>query len=114
MNGVLKEFKCINCGETRQSEESCICSNCGYRMYEMPYDRRKVLSDVIKSFIKASDIRKIREGDLIFVGKDKDDKRFPDFNKIQNYVCSAEKTEIFIQRLTQSLEQIKKHIQSKT
>ena len=42
--------------------------------------------------------------------KSKDDISFPCFDKIQNFVCSADKTEKFVERLNASLDQIEKHI----
>lgn len=37
-------------------------------------------------------------------------KRFPDYRKIQEYVCAATKTEMFCERLDKSIEEIRKHI----
>ncbi len=104
------EYKCINCGETKESDKQCACPNCGYKMYPIPYDRKEVMTGEIKSFIKQLELSEIKNGDFVFVGKAKDDHRFPDFNKIQSYACSAEKTEQFFDRINHSLDEIGKYI----
>ena len=104
------EYKCICCGEIKESEKQCGCPNCGYKMYHTPYDRKEVLIGEIKGFIKQLELSEIKKGDLVFAGKAKDEKRFPDFTKIQSYACSADKTEGFFDRINQSLEQINEHI----
>lgn len=37
-------------------------------------------------------------------------EHFPDYHTIQGYVCAATKTEMFCERLNESIEQIRKHI----
>ena len=44
------------------------------------------------------------------IQKWEDDQRFPSFAKIQGYVYSSTKTEVFCERLNTSIEQIKAHI----
>ena len=39
----MAEYKCISCGEIKESEESCSCPVCGYKMFEIPYERDEVL-----------------------------------------------------------------------
>ena len=125
----MAEFKCISCGAVKESENSCSCPVCGYKMFEVPFERSEVLRKEIRNFIsclKLNEVsfktlslsrkvakKKISEMDeekFDIVLKSEDDKRFPDFNKIQGYVCSSTKTEIFIERLNQSIDQIRKHI----
>ena len=48
----MAEFKCISCGAVQESEESCICPVCGYKMLEMPYDKEEVLKQEIRDFIE--------------------------------------------------------------
>ena len=44
----MTEFKCINCGEIKDSEKICSCPKCGYRMFELPYERRdKIIEEQI-------------------------------------------------------------------
>jgi SpoVK/Ycf46/Vps4 family AAA+-type ATPase len=107
---VKIEYKCICCGEVKETDKQCGCPTCGYKMYPTPYDRKEILTGEIKGFIKKLELSEIKNGDLVFVGKAKDDKRFPDFTKIQSYACSSEKTEMFFQRIDQSLEQISEYI----
>ena len=104
------EYKCINCGETKNSAKQCGCPNCGYKMFPTPYDRSEVLIGEIRGFIQKLELTEIESGDLRFPGKSSDDERFPDFNRIQNYACSSEKTEEFFDRVNQSIEQIDAHI----
>ena len=104
------EYKCISCGETKESDKQCGCPNCGYKMYPTPYDRREILVGEIRGFIKHLELLELTEGDYILSGKTKDDKRFPDFNKIQSNACAAEKTEGFFDRVNQAIEQISKYV----
>lgn len=105
----MAEYKCICCGEVINSETTCTCPICGYKMVELPYNRKEVLIEEIRSFLKALRVNQIIREDLIFVNKDKDDKRFPSFEKIQEYVAKQEKTEDFIKALKYSVENIQVH-----
>ena len=126
----MKEYKCIACGHTKESEKDCSCSECGYKMFQTPFDRKDILINEIHRFIKSLMLDKIEDHWLSYyreelkrktksddekdvyerILKSKDDNRFPSFDKIQNFVCSADKTEKFIERLNASLDQIEKHI----
>ena len=125
----MTEFKCISCGAVKESEKPCSCPVCGYKMFETPYERAEVLRKEIKDFIshlKLSEVsfsmldifRKVLkkkatdadEDEYDIIPKREDDKRFPDFAKIQGFVCSSTKTEMFYERLNNSIEQIRKHI----
>ena len=125
----MAEFKCISCGAVKESEKPCSCPVCGYKMFETPYERAEVLRKEIKDFIshlKLSEVsfsmldifRKVLkkkatdadENEYDIIPKREDDKRFPDFAKIQGFVCSSTKTEMFYERLNNSIEQIRKHI----
>lgn len=120
----MAAYKCICCGEIRESEKECSCSNCGYKMFPVPYDRSQVLLGEIREFIRLLRVPKDIEPFLSYyrevpsksgkekplaVPKAKDDERFPDFKKIQSYVCGADKTEKFIARLNESVAQMRKH-----
>lgn len=39
----MAEFKCISCGAVKESEKSCSCPVCGYKMLETPYDKDEAL-----------------------------------------------------------------------
>ncbi len=123
----MAEYKCISCGAVKESELPCSCSVCGYKMFETPYERAELLRKEIIDFIshlKVSEVsydlfniyrlvpKKAEPGEDEYnvVYKHEDDKRFPVFEKIQSYVCSSSKTEMFHERLNTSIEQIKKYI----
>ncbi len=125
----MAEYKCISCGAVKESETSCSCSICGYKMFETPYERDEVLRKEIREFIsnlkmdeisydtfniyrqvRKKNIEESGEDEYTVVSKREDDKRFPDFEKIQDYVCASSKTEMFHERLNTSIEQIKKHL----
>lgn len=126
----MSVYKCIACGHVKESEDICSCTECGYKMFPTPYNRKTVLSSEIQSFIRALMLSEIKDDYLSYfrmviknkaktedekdeyekILKSRDDGRFPDFNKIQNYICSVDKTEKFIERLNSSLNQIEKHI----
>lgn len=50
--------------------------------------------------------------DLAFEGKDKDDLRFPNYDKILGYVSNQGKTEAFLSNLLETAEQLKLHFTS--
>ena len=127
----MAEFKCISCGAVKESEKSCRCPVCGYKMLEMPYDKAEALGREIRDFIGKLRLTKVTgdsfeifrevplddtdeddnsEKKVKIIQKSQDDTRFPDFYTIQRYVCAATKTEIFCERLNESIEQIRKHI----
>ena len=115
----MSSYKCISCGIVIDSNEPCTCPNCGYKMFEMPYDRKEILRKEIKSFLGALRPSEIQDYHLSYyrkesgnklVYKEDDDGRFPDFKKIQGYVCAANKTEEFCERLNTSVEEIRKYI----
>ena len=121
----MRTFKCIGCGATKESDKKCNCMECGYGMFEAPYERAELLRKEIRDFIARLRIEKCHKGLFEIyrnaskgknqeknsrILKSEDDQRFPDYKKIQAYVCSAAKTEQFFARLQTSLEQIEKHI----
>ena len=108
----MTEFKCINCGEIKDSEKICSCPKCGYRMFELPYERRDKIIEEIKRFISALEVTEIKREDLDFKGKGKDDNRFPDYDKILKYVSSRDRTEDFLNNLLETTEQLKLHFTS--
>ena len=105
----MAEFKCINCGEIKESENPCSCPACGYRMFETPYDRRSKLVAEIEGFISCLEWKAVTRDDLVFEGKDEDDKRFPDYDRIVKYVTGKERTEDFLNNLLETREQLKLH-----
>lgn len=129
----MTEFKCISCGAVKESEKSCSCPVCGYKMLEMPYDKDEALKREIRDFIGKLRLTEVTGDSFEFfrevpldetdddddddgkkkvkiIWKSQDDKRFPDYNKIQGFVCTATKTEMFCERLNESIDQIRKHI----
>ena len=78
----MATYKCISCGEIKESDSRCSCPMCGYRMFETPYDRAAVLRGEIEKFFARLQVNHIMREDLVFVGKDKDDHRFPNYDKI--------------------------------
>lgn len=103
-------YKCIGCGAEYVSEKIRRCPDCGYKMFPVPYERKTILIGEIKDFLKGYKLNDILDNDLTYKNKEKDDKRFPDFNTIQGYVTTSKKTELFFERLNQSISNIEKHI----
>ena len=108
----MATYKCISCGEIKESDSRCSCPMCGYRMFETPYDRAAVLRGEIENFFAQLQIKSIMREDLAFEGKDKDDLRFPNYDKILRYVSNQEKTEAFLSNLLETAEQLKLHFTS--
>ena len=105
----MATYKCISCGETKESESSCSCPMCGYRMFEMPYIRKDIILSEIENFISHLQVKQVMREDLIFEEKEKDDHRFPNYDKILQYVSSQSKTEAFLNNLLETAEQLKRH-----
>lgn len=124
---LVSEYKCISCGEVKESKKICSCPVCGYRMFEMPYDRAELLKKEIKEFVLRLRLTELSDDSLIvyrkvdakntagdeeaeIITKEEDDERFPTFDRIQRYVCASTKTEMFCERLNESIAQIRQHI----
>ena len=125
----MAEYKCISCGAVKESKKTCSCPTCGYKMFELPYERFDVLRREIRHFLFQLRLSKITydrfsifrrvpknknsetgKEQYIVISKNEDDNRFPGFSRIQDYVCSSTKAEMFYERLKTSIEQIKKYI----
>lgn len=120
----MAEYKCINCGNIKESNESCNCPLCGYKMYAYPYDRDDILRKEIKGFLLAQKVNKLTREDLELFrvelnkkGKEKvvsknsdDSSRFPSLDKIKAYISHVDKTETFLERVNKTLSQIKEFI----
>ena len=124
----MAEFKCICCGHIKESEKECTCPECGYKMFETPYDRKDMLRKEITRFVSCLRLTELDDDSFYYfrneekktqsksdeepdiISKAEDDNRFPSFNSIRDYACAAQKTELFLERLSASLEQIKKYL----
>ena len=105
-------YKCIGCGAEKIGDRVSTCTECGFKMFPYPYDRRQVLTNELKVFLRGYEISDIENNDLNYKGKASDDGRFPNFDTIQNYVTSSKKAEQFFDRLRESIDNIEKHIQT--
>ena len=127
----MAEFRCISCGETKDSKKACSCPVCGYKMFKVPYDREEVLKSEIREFISKLRLLEVSGDSLVvfreipgtkndegtkepatIIQKSEDDQRFPGYLTIQEFVYAATKTEKFCERLNESIEQISKHLHS--
>ena len=120
----MTNYKCIGCGEIKESESSCSCSNCGYLMFEEPYERGDKLKSEILSFVSRLRPLEIEddhilsyreekeEGEekLVRILKVKDDKRFPTIKELRKFICSSSKTEKFHERCLETIENIKRYL----
>ena len=88
-------------------------------MYLMPYKRQEKLCSENKRFLASLKVDKASFNDLLFyreVEKNKitlntdKEQRFPSLSKIHKYVSSCQKTNDFCERMTQTIEQIRKYI----
>lgn len=108
----MAEFKCISCGAVKENNSVCSCPECGYRMFETPYDRKEKLISEIENFISRLEVTSVIRENIVFEGKEKDDKRFPDYDKILKYVSGKDRTEDFLRNLLETTEQLKLHFTS--
>lgn len=108
----MPKYKCIACGAEQESEDRCICGSCGYTMYEAPFDKYELLKSEIRRFIMCYINETINADDLYFPKLEDDEKRFPSFLKIRNYIYDAVRSEDFIERIKTSCEQLNKYIKA--
>ena len=120
----MADYKCINCGNIKESNEPCNCPLCGYKMYEVPFDQEDILKKEIKGFLLAQKVKTITRDDLelfraeqnkkgkkVIVSKSSDDSsRFPSLDKIKAYISYVDKTELFLERVNTTVSQIKEYI----
>lgn len=105
----MTEYKCIACGEVKQSDKECMCPICGYMMFKSPYERKGNFISEIRKFIDKIIGQDIDVEKLDFGKLRQDERRFPDYRKIKDHVTHSEKTEIFHERLKNSAEQMKRY-----
>ena len=120
----MAEFKCISCGEIKQGEEISTCPVCGYRMFQLPYERKNILRNEILNFLHKLQLTEIDSKAFDWyreeaqaekkkakrITKAQDDERFPNFKTVQGYVCNVSRTEQFCERFTESIAQLRTHI----
>jgi len=120
----MTNYKCIGCGEIKESESSCSCQSCGYLMFEEPYERVDKLKSEILSFVSRLRPLKIedfhilsyreekKEGEEkpVRILKEKDDERFPTIKELRKFICSSSKTEKFHERCLETIENIKRYL----
>lgn len=108
----MMEYKCISCGETKESSQPCSCPACGYKMFPMPFDRKSILLSEINGFLARLEVTDVTREELVFKGKEKDAQRFPDYERVVRYVTSFARTEDFQTGLLRTVEQLKLHYTS--
>lgn len=120
----MAEFKCINCGETKEANKKVgFCPNCGYKMYKTPYDKSEILIKEIRSYLsklKLSSVDNYTPEIFRFetkgknkkkITKQQDDmKHFPHYYAVCKYIFDVDKTEQLIENLNRSIEQMEAHI----
>ena len=120
----MTNYKCIGCGEIKESESPCSCPTCGYLMFEEPYQRDEKLKEEILSFVSRLRPTEIEdyfilsyreekvegEDEPVRILKEKDDKRFPSIKEIYKFICSSGKTEIFHKRCIDTVDNIKRYL----
>lgn len=109
---TMPEYKCISCGEIKESEKACSCPACGYPMFKTPYNRKNMLLSEIERFLVLLESKTVLREDLVFEGKSEDEERFPDYDRILKYVSGRERTEDFLDNLLETAEQLKRHFTS--
>lgn len=121
----MTQYRCLRCGTTAEYEEHKFCPSCGFIMAPVSRSRKQALIQEIRKRIIIPERLKVSAEQLTFYRNIKpnrkadgekivtlaeDQKRFPDFSEIYKYIRAAKKTEIFFERIDNTLEQIRKHI----
>ena len=70
----MSEYRCIYCGDVRQTEKGCTCPNCGYKMYLTPYDRKQVLAGEINDFLRHLQLSEVKADAINFFRREPSDK----------------------------------------
>ena len=109
---MMSVYKCISCGLENEGEGRCTCRDCGYMMYELPYDRPALLRSEIRRYINGYLNEQFSIDRSAFKDFDKNTKRFPSFIEIRKYIYDAEKAEDFIGRIKSSCENLNKYIKA--
>ena len=78
----------------------------------MPYDLKTVMLSEIEGLVSGLQVKTVLRSDLVFEGKEADDHRFPNYDKILQYVSNQDKTEAFLNNLLETAEQLKRHFTS--
>lgn len=125
--GEDMNVRCIYCGKEADYAGACLCPDCGYKMFPMPYDRKVTLRQEICGYLRTllrppfnnEDVCYYRiippmqkDGQEQKILKEEDDRRFPDFEKLRDYICGAKRTEIFRERLDESIAELRKHLRT--
>ena len=103
----MAEYQCINCGNIRSFDLKntsgvprgyCSCPVCGYRMFLLPYDRKKVLTDQIKAFLCHYPTNRMSGSDPQYKSCKKKDgcSREPEQEKETEYLPEPEKEEEYV------------------
>lgn len=103
----MAEYQCINCGNIRSFDLKntsgaprgyCSCPVCGYRMFLLPYDRTKVLTDQIKAFLCHYLTNRMSGSDPQYKSCKKKDgcSREPEQEKETEYLPEPEKEEEYV------------------
>lgn len=122
-------YRCIHCGSEQERKSAGTCPDCGYKMFPAPFDKAEILRREIYDFlqrlvypeltaqdfccfrIETAETEKRGQKKEKRIGKAEDDRqRFPGFEKLRGYVCSAKRTEEFRKRLDQTIEELSKYL----
>lgn len=109
----MATYACIGCGATKDSKSNCSCSDCGFTMFETPYDRKTILTREIEKFICSLEVKTISKDDVIFEGIEKDNFDLPKYSEIIKAVSKIEKTEVFLGNILKLIKQLKMNSVSK-
>lgn len=124
-------YRCIGCGERKQSREACTCPTCGHAMFPEPYDRREQLLEQLRSLVERLACPPVTVSDLSFyreetpaqsgseavpakrIRKEKDDARFPSCDKIYDDACAATTLEVYVERVRKAVAKLKEHLHTR-
>ena len=114
----MKTYRCLRCDKLFESEKAVLCPECGFLAPETPYDRRETLISETKKLLDELKFHRDalslynfyrNKGQKEVISLADDRSRFPDFEKVYQFLRSAPKTEIFFERLGTTLTQLRKH-----
>ena len=95
------QYRCIYCGAVQESESSCKCPVCGYKMFPQPVNKTQVLKSEIQFYISSLQLRQISPDLLKHYGtgkllKEEEPPRFPSAKKSRPMCAALRKRSSFM------------------
>ena len=107
----MKTFECRFCLNQQKSDlNKCICSLCGRKMHELPYDRKIELQKEIIDYFKLAQVNLNEPFEFLEVSKMYSENSFPKFEEIYNMAFNKSDNRKHFVFLKNSIESIENYL----